>query len=45
MRLDCLCGRLFCLHESLGGRRVRTRVTERYADANVSVAKRGRNWG
>lgn len=24
---------------------MRTRVTERYADANVGVAKRGRNWG
>ena len=24
---------------------MRTRVTEGYADANVGVAKRGRNWG
>jgi hypothetical protein len=43
MRLDCLCKRLVCLHESLGEQRVRTRITECYADANVGVAKRGRN--
>jgi hypothetical protein len=44
MRLDCLRGRLFRFHESPGEQRVRTMVTERYADANVGVAKRGRNW-
>lgn len=45
MSPDSLRGQLFCLHESLGEQRVRTRVTERYADTNFGVAKRGRDWG